>query len=162
MKPIFARMMVNLLQVHHGDWALDPFCGHGGLLLELADVEASPIGVELDGRILRQAQQNMRHVGYDQLIHLVMGDAFNLPFRTKAFQKVICDPPYAIQTTTSGRNPSEFANQWLEQFNEKVTLVFALPKSLFLNLPKQWKVLMEADSYVHKNLTRRVRLITNE
>ncbi|RMG20171.1 MAG: methyltransferase domain-containing protein [Methanobacteriota archaeon] len=162
MKPVFARMMANLVIPEPGEWVLDPFCGHGGLLLELVDIEASPVGIELDRRIVRQAQENFKHIGYDQIAQLVMGDAFHLPFRKGSFRKMVCDPPYAIQTTTSGRQPAQLVHEWLKNVHEKVELAFALPNNLLPELPKQWKILMEADSYVHKNLTRRVRLISNE
>ena len=162
MKPIFARMMANLVRPEEGEWVLDPFCGHGGLLLELVDIGASPVGLELDRRIIRQAQENLSFVGYDHISQLVMGDAFHLPFRKQSFKKIVCDPPYAIQTTTSGRKPGQLTYEWLNTFREKVTLVLALPHNLLSELPKQWKTLMEADSYVHKNLTRRIRLVTNE
>ncbi len=162
LKPIIARQMCNILNPKEGEIVVDPFCGHGGMLLELVDIGCKPIGIELDGRVVRQAQENLKFIGYQDPIHLLMGDAFNLPLRKGSFRKIVTDPPYAIQTTTSGKKPGTLVYEWLEKFPYKTEIVFALPKEFLKELPKQWKTLMEGDNYVHKNLTRRIRLITNE
>ena len=162
LKPVVARFMTTILNPDDGEWVLDPFCGHGGILLELYDIGANPVGVELSPMIVRQAQKNLKHIHYNDTVHIIMGDAFHMPFRKKSFLKMVTDPPYAIQTTTSGRKPGDLFFQWLNTIWHPAKIVFAMPKTIMLKLPNSWKLIYEAEDYVHRNLTRIFRVITHE
>ncbi len=161
MKQTIAKLMVNSHRMKPGDYVLDPFCGHGGLLYEMVEAGYTPIGIELDSRIVGQAVENMNYLGYRDRIHLIHGDALSPPLRRGVIEYVVTDPPYALQTTTSGRTVEEIILQWLGTFTDKVVISMATPNESLKELPDRWITLKTSTDYVHKGLTRRMRLITN-
>ncbi|MCH8908827.1 MAG: RsmD family RNA methyltransferase, partial [Candidatus Heimdallarchaeota archaeon] len=136
---------------------LDPFCGHGGILREIADVGSYAIGIEVSKKVTRELLENNRHFGYDDRIEIIMGDSLHPPYRGDSFDQAVTDPPYAIQTTTIGRKPDDLLSEWIENQNENLVLVFTTPKEMLSNLPDNWVIDIDADDYVHRSLTRRIR-----
>jgi tRNA (guanine10-N2)-dimethyltransferase len=159
MKSIVARLMVNLYSVEKSNYIMDPFCGHAGILIELADMGHYPIGLDLDGKILRQAQVNLRHINYDDRITLIMGDAINLPIRKKALSYMVTDPPYSIQTTTSGKEVGNLVIEWLNNVNKPIHITLAMPNDILDVLPDKWQVKKSVKDFVHRSLIRHIRLI---
>ncbi|MHA2404900.1 MAG: TRM11 family SAM-dependent methyltransferase [Candidatus Kariarchaeaceae archaeon] len=161
MKPRLCKLLVNLLFPLDAV-VLDPFCGHGGILREIADTDSFAVGIEIDKKIVRELKENNRFFKYDDRIAIILGNALKPPIRSKGIQMAIFDPPYAIQTTTKGFDPSELIIRWLEtQFvGTKVVLTTSL--TILDVLPKGWVVDFDEHDYVHKSLTRRARRIRRE
>ncbi|OLS26490.1 MAG: tRNA (guanine(10)-N2)-dimethyltransferase [Candidatus Heimdallarchaeota archaeon LC_2] len=158
MKSRLCRLLVNLL-FPLNNIILDPFCGHGGILREIADLGSFGIGIEINKKLCRELLANNRHFGYDDRIGIIMGDSLMAPLRKNAYKQVATDPPYAIQTTTKGLDPSVLLNNWLSKQENGVKLVFTTPKTMLVNLSEQWTIEIDKDDFVHKSLTRRVRRV---
>ncbi len=156
MKPRLCRLLVNLLHPLHAS-VLDPFCGHGGLLREIADLGSFAVGIEINKKITRELKENNRCLDYDGLIAIIMGDSIRPPFRKKAFFMSITDPPYAIQTTTKGIARDVLFKSWMHEQPIKMKIVFTTPTDMIEQLPTGWIVDFDGYDYVHKSLTRRVR-----
>ena len=161
MKQTIAKLVVNAHRIDRGEYVLDPFCGHGGILYEMVEAGYTPIGIELDSRIIRQGVENMVYLKYRSSIHLIHGDALSLPLRRGAMNYVVTDPPYALQTTTSGRSVEKIITDWLNSFSNPVVISMSTPNETLKELPDKWKTLKQSTDYVHRGLTRRLRLITN-
>ena len=160
MKPLLSRICVNLLQPLNAI-ILDPFCGHGGMIREIADLGSFAIGIEISTRIIRQASFNNRHHGYADLINLIQGDSLFPPFRKGGIQAVVTDPPYARQTTTIGRDRDKLLYDWFNILDGPMKIVITTPTNMFVDTPKSWQIEIDAEDYVHKSLTRRIRRMNN-
>lgn len=156
MKPLLSRICVNLLQPLN-PIVLDPFCGHGGMLREIADMGAFAIGIEISTRVIRQASFNNRFHKYEDLINLIQADALYPPFRNGAINAVVTDPPYARQTTTIGRDTDELLYNWFNILDESMKIVITTPTNMMIDSPESWHVDIDTEDYVHKSLTRRIR-----
>lgn len=91
LQPDLSRALVNIARVRPGDIVIDPFCGVGGILLEISEIGATPVGLDFKHRMIYGARRNLMHYG-DFLWHLVRGDARRPPF-LKA-DGIVTDPPY--------------------------------------------------------------------
>lgn len=160
-KPIIARLMANLYHPMKGEVVVDPFCGHGGILLELAEMGYYAVGIELDPKIARQGQANLRSINFDGRVSMIIGDALKLPFRAHSTSYMVTDPPYAIQTTTSGKDVGNLVEAWLSSIKELTYISFATPNDVLLELPPRWVVVKSVEDYVHRHLSRHMRLIFN-
>lgn len=159
MKSRLCRLLVNLLSPLDSI-ILDPFCGHGGILREIADLGSFGIGIEINKKLCRELLANNRHFGYDNRIAIIMGDSLQAPLRKNSFIQAVTDPPYAIQTTTKGFDPADLLAKWLNNQGDGLKLVFTTPKTMLQELPNEWKVELDKEDFVHKSLTRRVRRAT--
>lgn len=158
MKPRLCRTLVNLLYPLSGT-VLDPFCGHGGILREIADLGSFGIGIEINKKLCRELLANNRHYGYDDAVAIIMGDSINSPFRINSYSQAITDPPYAIQTTTKGKDREDLLLNWLEKQNQGLKLVFTTPTNMLHSLPHHWDLDVDQEDFVHKSLTRRIRRV---
>jgi len=161
MKPRLCRTLVNL----HGELSplmLDPFCGHGGILREMADLGKFAIGIEISKKVCFEMLDNNKITNYDGKIAPIMGDALNSPFRKNAISQVVTDPPYAIQTTTKGEDREELVKKWLDLQDFDQQVVISLPDSVLRELPANWTLDLDVSDYVHGSLTRRIRKISKE
>lgn len=156
MKPRMCRTLVNLLYPM-SSVVMDPFCGHGGILREIADLGSFAIGIEINKKLCRELLGNNRHFGYADVIAIIMGDSLSPPFRKNAYNQAITDPPYAIQTTTKGLDREDLLSQWLQKQTKGLKLVFTTPENMLHSLPSQWEVNLDQKDFVHKSLTRRIR-----
>lgn len=158
-KPLIARFIVNMHALTDGDYVIDPFCGHGGTLFEIADVGYQPIGIELDRKVLRQAQYNAKSINYLDKVMLLMGDALHPPLRKQAAKYYVTDPPYSIQTTTQGKGTEHLLLNWFANLEVGAIVAYATPNTVLTKLPKYIKILKSAEDFVHKTLSRRMRLV---
>ncbi len=158
MKSRLCRLLVNLLSPLDSV-ILDPFCGHGGILREIADLGSFGVGIEINKKLCRELLANNRHFGFDNKIAIIMGDSLKAPLRKNSYNQAVTDPPYAIQTTTMGFNPADLLNKWLSNQREGLKLVFTTSKTMLQELSDDWKVDLDKEDFVHKSLTRRVRRV---
>ncbi len=99
MNALLARTMCNLARVMPNETVLDPFCGGGGILCEIAHIGARPIGLELSWRFLKGASKNLAGIQYSDY-SLIQGDARCSPIRN--CHHVVTDPPYGRASSTRG------------------------------------------------------------
>lgn len=109
-----ARVMCNLAGVLPGKNVLDPFCGGGGILCEIATIGARPIGMDLSWRFLAGARQNLESiVGTD--FSLVQGDVRYLPIHE--CDHIVTDPPYGRTSSTRGSESRTLVASLLTQLH---------------------------------------------
>lgn len=156
LKPHLSRLLVNLLQPLD-PYILDPFSGHGGILREIAEMDVTAIGFEINPKLSKECKINNYHFRKQDFILLVICDSLSPPIRRYGISQVVSDPPYAIQTTTSGRDREELLREWLKNQVKGLIMVFCTPTKMLNKVPWEWKVLLDKNDYVHKSLTRRVR-----
>ncbi|GAH56289.1 unnamed protein product, partial [marine sediment metagenome] len=71
--PKIARALVNLSGVKEKELFLDPFCGTGGILIEAGEIGARVIGIDVQGKMVRGAEENLGFYGLNG--NLIVGDA---------------------------------------------------------------------------------------
>ena len=150
-----ARFLVNVAGVMPGDIVLDPFCGAGVILIEAGILGAKVIGVDIDAKMVRGCEVNLRHYGVrGEVIH---GDARKIDIEADV---VVTDPPYGRSTKLTGK----IRELYLDAFENIHTLV---RKRFVVVLPFEGEGLLERSGfevlgkaywYVHSSLTRRVYL----
>lgn len=108
-----ARVMCNLAGVMPGDIVMDPFCGSGGILSEIASLGARTIGMDLNWRLIMGARANLKDEGYQQY-SLMQCDARQIPFASKGCDSIVTDPPYGRASSTRGSAAIKLVSDFLE------------------------------------------------
>jgi SAM-dependent methyltransferase len=80
------------LELRPGDTVLDAGCGEGRHCFGALESGARVVGLDIDPASLRSAAGALRYRGRElgRMGEMIRGDAFRLPFRDGAFDKVIC------------------------------------------------------------------------
>jgi len=117
MNASLARTMCNLARVMPNETVLDPFCGGGGILCEIAYIGARSIGLELNWRLLKGASMNLAGIQNSDY-SLIQGDARNLPI--KNCHHVVTDPPYGRASSTRGEKAVRLVEALLENAEETI------------------------------------------
>jgi len=91
LQPDLSRALVNIARIRRGDTVIDPYCGVGGILLEISEIGATAVGLDFKHKMIYGARRNLMHYG-NSLWHLIRGDARKPPF-IKA-EGIVTDPPY--------------------------------------------------------------------
>jgi tRNA (guanine10-N2)-dimethyltransferase len=117
MNALLARTMCNLAHVMPNENVLDPFCGGGGILCEIASIGAKPIGLELNWRLLKGASMNLAGI-QDSDYSLIQGDARSIPI--KECHHVVTDPPYGRASSTRGEKAVRLVTALLESAEETI------------------------------------------
>jgi len=117
MNALLARTMCNLARVMPNETVLDPFCGGGGILCEIAYIGARSIGLELNWRLLKGASMNLASIQYSDY-SLVQGDARCSPIRN--CHHVVTDPPYGRASSTRGEKAVRLVTALFENAEETV------------------------------------------
>ncbi|MFQ6074550.1 MAG: class I SAM-dependent methyltransferase [Candidatus Bathyarchaeia archaeon] len=81
--------VVSLLDPRPGELILDIGTGTGVYLMEAARRGATVVGLDISLNMLRVLSRKLREEERRMEASLVLGDAENLPFREKAFQKAV-------------------------------------------------------------------------
>lgn len=156
MKAMLTKILVNLLSSKTAI-VLDPFCGHGGFLRAIADQNHFALGLEIKSTLARECRINNEYLSYDGKINVLIADATKPPYRRNSVSDIVTDPPYAIQTTTKGKDKEDLISQWLGHIERDTRIVFTLPDTVQLGDLQDWNVSYEITDYVHSSLTRVVR-----
>jgi len=115
--PKLARVLVNLSAVKAEDILLDPFCGTGGILIEAGMVGATPIGMDIQAKMVRGASQNL--LFYHLKGHLITADATDIPLRVNSVDAVVTDLPYGRVSLISGDINAKSRASFIERLYEE-------------------------------------------
>jgi 23S rRNA G2445 N2-methylase RlmL len=105
LRPTVAAAMIRPAKPQPGEVFLDPMCGAGTILAELADSRrqslshqnANPLimlGGDFDSKALRSARSNLARFGD---LPLIRWDAAHLPIGDETVDGIISNPPFGIQ-----------------------------------------------------------------
>ena len=151
--PRIARSMVNLSNCSSGDTIIDPFCGTGGILIEIANMEINAIGIDILNKMAEYSKGNLKH--YDLKAKIIKGDIENL--KNSNFNAIVTDPPYGISTTTKGEGVEKLMKRSLELFAKKMKtkqrVVMAVSNPELVQ-NKNYTTIHKFEWYIHKSLTR--------
>ena len=117
MNALLARAMCNLARVMPNETVLDPFCGGGGILSEIAYIGARSIGLELNWRLLQGASMNLASIQNSDY-SLIQGDARCLPVMN--CHHVVTDPPYGRASSTRGEKAVRLVVALFENAEETI------------------------------------------
>jgi len=151
--PRIARSMVNLSNCSIGNTIIDPFCGTGGILIEIANMKIKAIGIDILNKMAEYSKGNLKH--YNLKAKIIKGDIENL--ENYNFDAIVTDPPYGISTTTKGEGVEKLMKRSLALFANKMTskqrLVMAVSNPE-LGQNKNYTTIHQFEWYIHKSLTR--------
>jgi len=160
MHPKIARVLVNLARVKAGDRILDPFCGTGGILIEAGLIGVKVIGLDIDGRMVSGAKKNLGFYGISGDVRA--GNALEIYKKFQQMDAVVTDLPYGRSSFIPDPDLKRFCSKFI------VSAYNALKKEgyLILVLPTEHKpdfsefiAVERHDLYIHKTLTRRIRVL---
>jgi len=151
--PRIARSMVNLSNCPIGGSIIDPFCGTGGILIEIANMEIEAIGIDILKKMAEYSNGNLKH--YNLKAKIINGDIEKL--KNCNFEAIVTDPPYGISTTTKGEGVEKLMERSLELFAKKMKtkqrLVMAVSNPKLVQ-NKNYTTIHKFEWYIHKSLTR--------
>jgi tRNA (guanine10-N2)-dimethyltransferase len=151
--PRIARSMVNLSNCPLGGSIIDPFCGTGGILIEIANMEIEAIGIDILKKMAEYSNGNLKH--YNLKAKIINGDIEKL--KNCNFEAIVTDPPYGISTTTKGEGVKKLMERSLDLFAKKMKtkqrLVMAVSNPQLVQ-NKNYTTIHKFEWYIHKSLTR--------
>jgi len=161
MMPRMARTLVNIAGVQEDDIMLDPFCGTGGILLEGHLLGARVIGSDFDPLMVRGSRQNIS--GSD----LMLADATCLPFCEKEVDAVVTDFPYGQsvcikKSDTLDRLYGDALEEIRRVLKKGKRAVVVTHRDISSIAAEYFTVVQRHDQRVHKSLTRRILVLSNE
>lgn len=156
--PRISRSMVNLSNSTKGDKIIDPFCGTGGILIEIADMQIEAIGIDILKKMVENSQGNLKHYNLKGMV--VEGDIKNV--KNYDFKAIVTDPPYGLSTTTKGEGVKELLSRSMGIFSEimkkEQRIVIAISNPKLINL-KKFTLIHKFEWYIHKSLTRYILVL---
>jgi len=161
MMPRMARTLVNLAHVQEDDIMLDPFCGTGGILIEGHLLGARVTGSDFDPLMVWGSRQNIP--GSD----LMLADATCLPFCDQAVDAVVTDFPYGQsvcikKTDTMDMLYGDALEEIRRVLKKGKRAVVVTHRDISPIAAEYFTVVQRHDQRVHKSLTRRVLVLSNE
>lgn len=114
-----ARAMCNLAGIQPGDLVLDPFCGGGGILCEIAALGAKTIGIDLNWRLLSGALTNLSQMPLSNS-SLIQADTNLHPMGMQRLDCIVTDPPYGRISSTRGAEANRLVKAFLEKAPEMI------------------------------------------
>jgi tRNA (guanine10-N2)-dimethyltransferase len=176
--PKFARALVNLSGVKEKELFLDPFCGTGGILIEAGEIGAKMIGIDVQGKMVRGAEENLWFFGLKG--NLIVGDASKIALRDNSVDAIATDMPYGRSSLISGSCLTEFRYPSLSLSLERLyrgaldeihrvlktrgKAVIVSNSSSFHSLSRRHDLhVLEKHTYrVHKSLNRYIAVLEKE
>lgn len=148
--PKLAKAMVNLTGARKGSTILDPFCGSGGILIEVGLMKLKLIGSDLDRIMVNRAKINLKH--FKIKAKITQKDALEIK---KKYKYIVTDLPYGKSTKVN--NAKELVKQFLNQIKAD-TIILGLPN--FIKLPKsKYKKQQHFKIYLHKSLSKDIYVL---
>lgn len=163
--PKFARALVNLAKVKKGT-VIDPFCGTGGILIELGLLKLKAIGSDIEQKMVLGCEENLNYYNIKNY-KLYCCDISEIKNYINKVDAIITDPPYGRSTTTKKENIIELYKRSFSVFKQILKknkfLAIILPNKESIEIGKQFFELVEVHSLrVHKSLTRHFCIFKNE
>ena len=156
--PRISRSMVNLSNSTKGDKVIDPFCGTGGILIDIAHMQIEAIGIDILKKMVENSVGNLKHYNLKGLV--VNGDINNI--KNYKFKAIVTDPPYGLSTTTKGEGVKELMSRSMEIFRKTMKkeqrVVMAVSNPKLINL-KDFTLIHKFEWYIHKSLTRYILVL---
>jgi len=98
--PKFARALVNLSGIKGKELFLDPFCGTGGILIEAGLIGARLIGIDVQEKMVKGAEENLKAYGLNG--DLIVGDASKIALQDNSVDAIVTDLPYGRSSLVLG------------------------------------------------------------
>jgi tRNA (guanine10-N2)-dimethyltransferase len=161
MMPRMVRTLVNIACVQPHDIVLDPFCGTGGILIEADLLGAQAIGSDFDPLMVMGSRQNIPESD------LMLADATQLPFGDDTVDVVVTDFPYGQSVCIKKADTMDMLyGDALEEICRVLKpgkrAVVVTHRDISPIAAEYFTVLQRHDQRVHKSLTRRVLVLTNQ
>ena len=150
--------MVNLSNSAKGDKVIDPFCGTGGILIEIADMQLEAIGIDILRKMVENSVGNLNHYNLKGVI--IKGDIENI--KNYNFKAIVTDPPYGLSTTTKGEGVKELMSRSMKIFTkimekeQRIVMAVSNPKLINTN---DFTLIHKFEWYIHKSLTRYILVL---
>jgi tRNA (guanine10-N2)-dimethyltransferase len=155
-----ARVMLNIARVRRGSVVLDPFSGTGTILVEAYCLGASPIGLDLDPRMVYSSLRNYRWFRAFSVCQM-LADARSIPVRH--VDAVVTDPPYGRRASTHGSESlmvyESFVREASRVVEEGGWVVFLAPSVMPVERLVEQNGFRLLETYfieVHTGLTRKL------
>ncbi len=100
-KATIAYGMITLAEIKKNDVVLDPMCGSGTIVMELASLfrdKIKIIAMDISSRCVEGTQENVKLNGFSSYVEVKKGDATQLEKYNLQVNKVITNPPYGIKS----------------------------------------------------------------
>lgn len=160
LKVELARAMLNLARVRKGSVVVDPFSGTGTILMEAHELQAFPVGLDVDPVMAYSSPRNYRWFKTLEVCQ-VLGDARHMPFRRA--DAVVTDPPYGRRASTHGSESLRVYEGFIRgasgMLGDDGWMVFLAPRQLPVEASLESNGLRLMETYfieVHMNLTRKL------
>jgi tRNA (guanine10-N2)-dimethyltransferase len=149
--PILARVMVNLSELPHGEYILDPFCGTGGILIEAGLCGIGVKGLDISEEMVEGSRENLEEYGI--IAHDIrQGSIENLSNNFSGeYGAIVTDLPY-------GKSSKEFEKP-VEEFLKVIESLEDKKIVFMYNEPDLGGYKHDFEVYVHKNLTRYIYVL---
>ncbi len=151
--PRIARAMINLAKCKK---IIDPFCGTGGILIEAGLMKKNITGFEIDRITFNKAKINIKYMK-------IKAKVLNIDALTnkKKFKCVVTDLPYGKNSKTS-KEINKLYKEFFEKYYKLTTkMIVGLPKRIKPEIYK-WEIENFFDIYIHKNMTKRIYVLTKK
>ena len=158
MHPRYTRALINLAAIPPRAKILDPFCGTGTILMEASLMGYKAYGSDIDARMIRAAEINLRKFGAKaEITRRDVGEIEG------EYDAVITDPPYGRSSSSRGERIEDLYERAFRKFSDITDRVaIVLPGSWAVEIGKKYFNLEhEYRVRVHKSLTRHYCLFTN-
>lgn len=159
--PKYARAAVNLTGIQTGSVLTDPFCGTGGILLEAGLMRFNTRGYDISDKMLKICEKNLDYYKIRRF-HLEQRDATKLSMNE---DYIVSDLPYGMNQQVSVELEQlylAFLIRVKDILQKKAVLIF--PHFVdYKKLIQKAKLKKEKEFslYVHKNLTRKIVVLSN-
>lgn len=163
MHPRIARALVNLAGVKKGDTILDPFCGTGGILIEAGLAGMNVRGSDINEEMVNGCKRNLEHYGVKGGIKQT--DAMDIGNEFNNIDAIVTDLPYGRSSFTSEKDMEKLYNGFISVagnlLQKNKHLVVVMPDK-FTPESGEFSVTGEFLLYVHKSLSRKIRVMKKE
>lgn len=151
--PKLARAMINMLG--KVDVIVDPFCGSGGLLIEGALTNHKVIGIELDEIMIKRCYNNLKHYNINNF-EIEQRDSTEIV----KMNYFVTDLPYGKNTKADELN--ELYDKFFKDLQFKKAVVGFPDFFDYKKLMKKHnvKIKKEFDYYLHKNLKKKILILS--
>ncbi len=156
-QPRQARTLVNLSGIKSGGKLLDPFCGSGGILLEAASMGVECTGLDLDGKSVEGARENVEFFDLGESVSVEQADFFE--WSGGEFDAVVSELPFGKSSKLFGRTKKEVfdVEKVLDHLKPGCKAVLVAPEELEVPGLQQF-----FEQRIHKSLSKFVHVIEKD